>query len=124
MGQEATLATVIRVTRPDTVIVRTPLPQMQTHATVHLALFGVDCKPESQQEIVDWVEIHADAGRLSMITVEWLRDSYGRVVGDLADPQSGETLTSWLLGRRAATHRPGHFEEIISDGCGAPEPEC
>lgn len=117
------LATVIRVTRPDTIQIRTTLPALQSYVTLYLTLFGVTCSDSAKQEIVDWVEIHSDAGRLSLVTVEFLRDEYGRLVGDLADPQSGETLSGWLLNRGVAEERPGHFHDIIASGLESKEPE-
>lgn len=104
---------VIRATRPDTVLVRTYVPQVQSMINVHLVLEGVTCQPEAREEIEDWCEIHADAERLKLVTWEWFRDSYGRVLGDLADIQTGETLTQWLLDRQVAEARPDHYLDIL-----------
>lgn len=123
MEEPKPVASVIRVPRHDTIMVRTPLPQSQAYATIHLTPFGITCSERAKEEIVDWVEVHADAGRLVLITVEWLRDDYGRVVGDLADPQSGETLSGWLVAQGVAEERPGHLHDILSSGFDAYEPE-
>lgn len=104
---------VVRVTRPDTLLIRTYLPQVQATVSVHLVLEGVTCRPEAKEEIIDWCEIHADAERLRLISWEWFRDSYGRVLGDLADLQTGETLTQWLLERKVAEPRPDHYLDIL-----------
>lgn len=115
---------VIRVTRPDTVLVRVYCPPLHGSAHVHLVLEGIACEPEAKQEAVDWIEIHADAERLNMITWEWFRDSYGRVLGDLADLQTGETLTAWLLERKVAESRPDHYLEILRELVEGEGPEC
>lgn len=117
------VATVIRVTRPDTIMVRVPVPHTQSHAALYLTLFGVSCNDDAAREICDWVEVHADRGVLTLVTLEWIRDAYGRVVGDLADIQSGETLSGWLIQRGVASERPGHFEELLNQGLFSEEPE-
>lgn len=117
------LAKVIRVTMPDTIVVRTPVKELQSYATIHVVLFGVVCSEEAKQEIVDWVELHADAGRLSLAPVEWLRDPYGRLVADLLDMQTGESLCDWLVERGVATRNPNHFAEILGAGIESAEPE-
>lgn len=113
----------IRVTRPDTCLVRTYLPAVQGHVTVNLVLEGVKCKRSARQEIIDWVEIHADADRLKLITWEWFRDEYGRVLGDLGDLQTGETLTQWLLDRKVAEPRPDHYLDILRNMVASEEPD-
>lgn len=123
MDATPAVAKVIRVTLPDTLVVRTPVKELQSYATVHLALFGVECAAEAKGKIVDWVELHSDTGRLFMLTVEWLRDGYGRLVGDLADMQTGETLTGWLIAQGVAKPRPSHFAEILDAGIESEEPE-
>ncbi len=123
VGKEAMTCQVIRVTRPDTCLVRTYLPAVQGHVTVNLVLEGVKCKKAAKQEIIDWVEIHADAERLRLITWEWFRDEYGRVLGDLGDLQTGETLTQWLLDRKVAEARPDHYLEILRNMVASEEPE-
>ena len=72
-GKDA-IAIVVRVTRPDTVLVRTMVPHVQSMLSVYLVLEGVKCNPEAQQAVADWVEIHADADRLRLVHVDWFRD--------------------------------------------------
>jgi hypothetical protein len=114
---------VIRVTRPNTILIRTYSPPMQASVHVYLVLEGVRCKKTARQEILDWVEIHADAERLGLVTWEWFRDSYGRVLGDLSDPQTGDTLTQWLMDRKVAQPRPDHYLEILRQMVASEEPE-
>lgn len=110
---EPMTAVLVRVTRPDTLLVRTFVPHVQSMLNVYLVLEGIACQPDAQQEIEDWCEIHADAERLKLITWEWFRDAYGRVLGDLADLETGETLTQWLLDRKVAEPRPDHYLDIL-----------
>jgi endonuclease YncB( thermonuclease family) len=120
---EAMTCQVIRVTRPDTILIRTYSAPVQANVHVHLVLEGVRCKRAARQEILDWVEVHADAERLSLVTWEWFRDSYGRVLGDLADRQTGETLTQWLIDRGVAKSRPDHYLEILRSMVASEEPD-
>lgn len=121
-GKDA-IATVVRVTRPDTVLLRTMVPHVQSMLSIYMVLEGVKCKPEAKQAIADWVEIHADADRLRLIHVDWFRDSFGRLLGDLGDIQSGETLTKFLLDHHYAVHRPDHYVNIIESMIRSVEPE-
>jgi hypothetical protein len=121
--EKALTCQVIRVTRPDTILIRTYSPPMQANVHVHLVLEGVRCKPAAKQEILDWVEIHADAERLRLVTWEWFRDSYGRVLGDLADLQTGEPLTQWLIDRGVAKPRPDHYLEVLRNMVASEEPD-
>ena len=123
VGKEAMTCQVIRVTRPDTVLVRAYCPQLQGNTHVHLVLEGVKCGRRSTAEIIDWVDIHADAGRLKLITWEWFRDEYGRVLGDLVDLQTGEPLTQWLIDRKAAKPRPDHYLEVLRNMVNCEEPD-
>ena len=120
--QEPLTCQVIRVCRPDTLMVRTHVPQLASSATIHLVLEGVKCRKTTAPAVVDWVEIHQDWGRLALITFDWIRDSYGRVLGDLADRQSGETLTAFLLQNTSATPWPDHHLEVIRQMMHATEP--
>jgi hypothetical protein len=115
---------VIRVTRPDTVLIRVYCQPIQGNAHVHVVLEGIECQPEAKQEIIDWIEIHSDASRLQFTTWEWFRDAYGRVLGDLADLQTGEPLTAWLLERGVAESRPDHYLEILRELVQGEGPEC
>ena len=121
--QEPLTAQVIRVNRHDTLLVRTHVPQLQAAANIHLVLEGVRCKKSCKPAIIDWVEIHNDWGRLRLVTLDWLRDTYGRILGDLADPQSGETITSYLLQHKMATPWPNHQMEVIREMMQAEEPD-
>lgn len=123
VGKEAMTCQVIRVTRPDTVLVRAYCPQLQGNTHVHLVLEGVKCGRRCTAEIIDWVEIHADAGRLKLITWEWFRDEYGRVLGDLVDLQTGEPLTQWLIDRKVAKPRPDHYLEVLRNMVNCEEPD-
>lgn len=123
VGKEALTCQVIRVTRPDTVLIRTYCPQIQGNAHVHLVLEGVKCFRKATPEIIDWVDIHADAGRLKLITWEWFRDEYGRVLGDLVDLQTGEPLTQWLIERKVAKPRPDHYLEVLRNMVNCEEPD-
>jgi len=119
---EPLTAQVIRVTRPDTVMVRTHVPQLQSQATLHLALAGVRCLESARQPIIDWVETHADFGRLRLVTMDWLRDSYGRVLGDLCDAQTGEPLTGYLLENGCAERYDTHCLDVMRELMEAEEP--
>lgn len=119
---EALTCQVIRVTRPDTLLVRTYCPQIQGNTHIHLVLEGVKCARRAKQEIIDWLEVHSDAGRLRLVTWEWFRDTYGRVLGDLADLQTGEPLTQWLIDREVAQSRPDHYLEILRNMVDCEEP--
>lgn len=123
VGKEAMTCQVIRVTRPDTVLVRAYCPQLQGNTHVHLVLEGVKCFRKATPEIIDWVDIHADAGRLKLITWEWFRDEYGRVLGDLVDLQTGEPLTQWLIERKVAKPRPDHYLEVLRNMVNCEEPD-
>lgn len=113
--QEPLTCTVIRVTRPDTLLVRTFCPQVQATVSIHLLLEGVKCSEECKAEIVDWCELHQDFDRLKLITFDWVRDCYGRVLGNLADLQSGEVLSDYLLERKVAEPFPDHYMTVLRD---------
>jgi hypothetical protein len=120
---EPLTAQVIRVPREDTLLIRTWVPPINAAVNLSLVLEGVRCEPAAKQEIVDWCEIHADFERLRLITSGWVRDSYGRLLGDLADLQSGETLTGYLLEQHAAAQWPTHYLDVLTDMMTSPEPE-
>ena len=75
------------------------------------------------QAILDWLEVHADYERLTLVTCDWVRDSYGRVLGDVLDVRSKESLTEYLIQSGAATQRANHLESVLTDMLSAPEPE-
>jgi len=45
------------------------------------------------------------------------------VLGDLADLQTGETLTGWLLERKVAEPWPDHYLDILRNLVAGEEPE-
>ena len=88
-----TEAIVVRVTRPDTIMIRSSVPQLQSMITHYLVLEGVNCNDEAKAAIVDWCEVHQEGGRFRLLNADWFRDSFGRLLGDLQDLSTGETLT-------------------------------
>ncbi|NBT75742.1 MAG: hypothetical protein EBT15_07205 [Betaproteobacteria bacterium] len=118
-----TEAIVVRVTRPDTLMIRSVVPQVQSMLTQYMVLEGVECKPETKQAIVDWCEVHQEGGRFRLLTTDWFRDSYGRLLGDLQDISSGETLTGYLLENHLADERPYHYADLLEDMLRSVEPE-
>lgn len=90
---------------------------------MYIALVGVQCHPSAQQDIIDWVEIHADFGRLRLLAMDWYRDSYGRVLADLADPQSGDCLTSYLIQQGSAESYENHLIDTLREMMSAEEPD-
>ena len=121
-GQE-TIAQVIRVTRGDTVLVRCTAPQLASMVAVYVVLCGVKCKKSAKSAIVDWVEIHADADRLHLVSYDWVRDQYGRLLADLADITTGERLTDYLIDGGVAEEYPHHYADVIEAMIRAEEPE-
>lgn len=119
---DALTAQVIRVTRPDTLMIRVQVPQTQSRSTVYVAVAGVTCEEHAKQTIVDWVETHADFGRLRIVT-DWMRDSYGRVLADLTDLQSGESLATYLVKQGAAQEYQTHYVDVFRDLMEAGEPD-
>jgi len=115
--------TVLRVTRPNTLMVRYFVPEMQSTCTFSLCLLGVRCNDHAVQAILDWLELHADYERLALVTCDWVRDSFGRVVGDVLDVRSKESLTEYLIQCGAAAPRGNHLDCVLSDMLSAPEPE-
>lgn len=122
VGSEPVTAQVIRVTRPDTLMIRVYVPQSHSQNTIHAVVAGVSCEPAARQDILDWVEIHADFGRLRLVT-DWLRDTYGRVLADLADVVSGETLASYLVGQGSAKPWDTHYLDTFRELMEAEEPD-
>lgn len=103
-------------------MVRIQVPQTQGQATAYVVLAGVTCDEAAKQTIVDWVETHADFGRLHLIT-DWFRDSYGRVLADLSDLQTGETLSSYVVTQGAAQKYDTHYVDVFRDLMQAGEPD-
>jgi hypothetical protein len=123
MVQPESVAQVIRVTRPDTLLIRTVCPHIQSRVSIYMVLEGIHALPEARPAIIDWVEIHADAERLKLVSTDWVRDDYGRLLGDLADLQSGEMLTDWLLSQGVATPYEHHFTDVMEAMLRSQEPE-
>lgn len=119
---ESLNAQVIRVTRPDTLMVRTHVPQLQSQATVYCVVAGVSCEPTATEHIIDWVEAHQDFGRIRLVT-DWLRDTHGRVLADLADMQSGESLSSYLIDCGAAKPYDTHVLDTFREMMESQEPD-
>ena len=120
---QESVAQVIRLLRPDTYLIRVGCPLIQSQVSTYMTPVGITCKPGCESEVIDWVELHADFDRLGLATVEYLRDDYGRLLADLTDLRTGETLTAYLLARGAATDRPEHVREVMESFMVAKEPE-
>ena len=120
---EALTCSVTRVTRPNTLAIRLMVPALQSNCTTHLVLEGVTCKSDAVKDIVDWLEIHADFGRYELRVFNWLRDSFGRLMGNIIDRRTGETLSSYLIQRGSAKERPRHIEEVMIDLLQGQEPD-
>lgn len=114
---------VIRVTRPNTLLIRVMNPALQSMVSTYLVLHGVRCQPLAAREIIDWLEIHGDFQRFRLRVCDWVRDSFGRLLGDICDRRSGECLTDYLLQRGVATVRERHLEKVMIDLLNAQEPE-
>jgi hypothetical protein len=123
MAIPETLAQVIRVLRPDTILVRAACPLVQSQVSVYMTPCGVTCEPGSEPAIIDWVELHADADRLALITWDWLRDEHGKLLADLCDVRTGETLTHYLLEIGVAKERSNHLVDVLEKTMHALEPE-
>ena len=113
MDESQPIAHVLRVIRHDTLQLRAWCPLSQTRVTLYMVPCGVWCMDDAKEHIIDWCELHADADRLKLVTFDHMRDEYGRLMGDLADIQSGETLTSYLLSVGVAKPRPHHILEML-----------
>lgn len=117
------IVTVSRVTRNDTLFVRMYCPLSRAKTEIAVTPAGVWCLHNATDHIVDWCEIHADSDRLKLVPCDFFRDEYGRLVADLADPQSGETLTSYLLSLGVAKERPHHLLEVMGTYMSSREPD-
>lgn len=114
MDEPQSVATVIRVLRYDTLQIRTWCPVIQARAVVFMTPAGVWCEDAAKEHIVDWCEIHSDAERLKLVTFDYMRDDYGRLIANLADLQSGETLSDYLVKACVAKARPHHLLDAFS----------
>lgn len=121
---EPVTATVIRVTKPDTLLIRAMVPQIQSMVSMYGVLMGTQDHAEGcRQGICDWVEVHADAGRLRLSTCDWLRDSYGRLLIDLTDLQSGESLVEYLIDQEFCGRNDNHVIDCVREMLMSQEPE-
>jgi hypothetical protein len=123
MDEPNTVVSVTRVTRNDTLFARVYCPLAKARLEVPVTLAGVWCHHDAMQHIVDWCEIHADAERLRLMPHEYIRDEYGRLVADLADIQSGETLSAYLISIGVAKPRPHHLLEVMGAFMASREPD-
>ena len=127
MELPSAVASVTRVTRPDTLLIRTQCPQLQSMVSLYMVLVGIRPGPwlpeDVIQAIVDWIEVHADAERLHLVYLDWVRDDYGRFLGDLADIQTGERLTDYLISIGAATKYEHHYTDVVERMLRSQEPE-
>lgn len=118
VNEEALNVQVIRVTMPDTVLLRVGCPLSQGHSSIYVRLFGVDCEEEAKQAIVDWAEVHPAA---VLLVADWLRDCYGRLLGDLVDGKS--SLCEYLVDQGFAAEKDDHYKEVVADLLKSGEPE-
>jgi hypothetical protein len=109
MEEQSPIAEVIRVLRYDTIQIRVWLPLAQMRAVCYITPAGVWCDCPAKEAIVDWCELHANHDRLFLVTYDNMRDEYGRLIADLADTQSGDRLSSYLVQVGAAKPRPHHL---------------
>jgi hypothetical protein len=123
MDESNPIVTISRVTRSDTLLVKTYCPLSRSRYEMAVTVAGVWCHHDAMQHIVDWCEIHADAERLRLIPYDCIRDEYGRLVADLADIQSGETLSAYILSVGAGKHRPHHMLEVMGAYMSSREPD-
>ena len=77
---------------------------------MYVVLAEVFCD-NAKEHIRDWVEIHE--GTIGFRNFDYLRDEYGRVLGDLYDLDTGDSLTDYLLHAGAAKKRPHHVSEVM-----------
>lgn len=123
VAKEPVTAQVIRVTRPDTIVIRTALPAVS--ATVNMFATPAETKnhkKECAQAILDWVEIHADHDRLQLDFTQYWRDSYGRLLVDLLDLQSKESLCDYLVANDYCEYDPNHVFNVLTDMMYSKEP--
>lgn len=123
MEESQAIVSVLRVLGKDTLQMRAWCPLTQGRLTIYATPCGISCEPEARTHIVDWCEVHSDAERLKMVTYDFIRDEYGRMLVDLCDIHSGEALTSYLLSVGAATERPRHILDTLGHMLSAGEVE-
>lgn len=114
---------VVRVTRPDTFLIRTYLPNVSQKLCVYATpIATTNHNKECQQAILDWVEIHSDSGQLLLDSDEWWRDSYGRLLTDLMDMQSKESLCDYLIENKYCDYNANHVYDCLSVLLNSKEP--
>lgn len=116
-NQDSLSAQVIRITMPDTIMLRVGCPATQGTSTIYVRLFGVECEAEAKQAIVDWAEVHPQP---TLLVADWLRDCYGRLLGDLVDGQS--SLCEYLVQQGYAEEKDDHYREVVADLLKSEEP--
>lgn len=109
---EETVVNVLRITRDDTVQVREWCASCGTVNNWYIVLAEVWCE-NAREHIRDWVELHE--GSIGMRTYDYLRDEYGRLVADLYDRDTGQTLTQYLIDAGAAKRRPHHVSQVFDE---------
>lgn len=107
---ETTIVNVMRILRDDTLQVREWCPTCGQVNNVCVVLAEVFCE-NSREHIRDWVEVHEGAIALKMF--DYLRDDYGRLLADLFDRDTGESLTDYLVQAGCAKRRPHHVGEVF-----------
>ena len=122
MDESHPIVTVSRVTRSDTLMCKAYCQLARSRQEIAVTVAGVWCHHDAMQHIVDWCEIHADAERLKLIPCDYIRDDYGRLVADLADIQTGETLSAYILSVGAGKPRPHHMLEVMGAYMSSMEP--
>ncbi len=115
MGKSPTLVNFVRTSRPDTVHVRMLVPQIQSMVGAYILLEGVECIPEAKEEIDNWIEARNGGDHLELVTPDFFRDTYGRVLGDLKDRSTGAMLTRHLLEVGVAEEKPNHYIELLRE---------
>lgn len=113
MDAQDSIVTVTRLLRHDTYEIRLYCPALRSRATLYMTPMGIWCDEDCRHHALDWIELHAESDRLRLVTADWLRDDYGRLLGDLQDLRTGETLTAYLLSVKAAKRRPHHVMDVM-----------
>lgn len=109
---QTTVTRVMRITRDDTVQVREYCPLCGNTDSLYIVLAEVFCDG-TKEHIRDWVELHEHS--IVLRVYDYLRDEYGRVLGDLFDRDTGESLTQYLIGVGVAKQRPHHVTEVFEN---------
>jgi len=72
--------------------------------------------------MLDWIELHADNGKLLLDSQEWWRDSYGRLLTDLLDMQTKESMCDYLVDKGFCKYNPNHVYDCLSVLLNSQEP--